>query len=731
MKYNYLVAILLLSKFTSGQKLQTQQPFTVKFIDEKINIDGQLNENIWQNKPNAGNFWQYFPTDSSKSKYQTEIYTAYNDKYLYIAAKCYTKGKKFVVPSYRRDYRAGGNDNITFVFDTFSDNTNAFAFGMNPVGVMREALISNGGTENTALNTFWDNKWNGASKIYDDYWVCEMEIPFSTLRFKEGIQSWKFNSYRFDTQSNETTSWNKIPQNQIVMNLAFTSEFYFEKPLKKTGANISIIPYLRAGNITDFTSSNSKSAFSKGFGGDVKVGITPGLNLDLTVNPDFSQVESDRQIQNISRFDISYSYPEQRQFFLENSDLFGSFGNQYVTPFFSRQIGLAVDTVSNLYTPNAINYGARISGKIDNNWRVGLMNLETQSDAIRGISGANFSVAALQRKIAKRSNISAIFVNKENLNPEINAKLQRYNRAAGLEYNLASANNVWNGKFYYHQVFSPVDKADKAAAGSQLTYSVRNFQVNWQHDWVGKGFDAQVGFVPRTNIHHFNPFVQYNFYPRTKFMNRYSLGILYDQNAIINDKITDQFYGVFTQGVLQNTAQFVFNITRNYTYLFNDFDPTRSKNPVLKAGTSYQYFQSQLEYRSDMRKVLSMTLLSTVGQYFDGSLLSFNGNFLYRFQPKGSLTLNYSYSYIKSSKGSGNLFLIGPRADITFSKSVFWTTFIQYNSQINNLNINSRLQYRYKPVSDFFLVYTDNYSSENWMPKNRAILAKFTYWLNI
>jgi hypothetical protein len=710
---------------------QFQPPFTIKHIQEKITIDGKLDENIWTNGPTTSKFWQYFPSDSMVSKYQTEIFMAYDDAYIYVAAKCYSNSNKFVIPSYRRDYRAGGNDNVTFVFDTFSDNTNAFVFGMNPYGVMREALISNGGTDNTTFNTFWDNKWNGASKIYDGYWICELAIPFSTLRFKEGIQTWKFNSYRFDTQTNETTSWNRIPQNQIVMNLAFTSDFNFEKPLKKTGANISVIPYLRTGLLTDYQPSSTNTSFQKGLGADVKVGVTPGLNLDLTVNPDFSQVESDRQIQNLSRFDISYSYPEQRQFFLENSDLFSSFGNQYATPFFSRQIGLAVDTVTNLYTPNSIQYGARLSGKIDNNWRVGLMNLQTGSDLERGISSANFSVFAIQRKFAKRSNISALLVNKETLSPEINKKLQPYNRAAAIEYNLASADNTWNGKFYYHTVMTPSLLDEKAATGTQLTYSKRKILVNWQHDWVGKGYDAEVGFVPRKNIFHINPFVQLNYYPRTKFINRYSFGVMFDQVNILNERKTDQFYGIYWTGVLQNSARFTVNLSRNFTYLFNAFDPTRSKNEALKAGESFKYTNLQFEYFSDQRKVISTTSIGTIGQYFDGTIASMVGSVIYRFQPKGNITLNYSYSHIESSKGKGNLFLIGPRADITFNKNLFWTTFLQYNSLINNININSRIQYRYKPVSDFYLVYTDNYSSESWMPKNRAILAKITYWLNI
>ena len=119
------------------------------------------------------------------------------------------------------------------------------------------------------------------------------------------------------------------------------------------------------------------------------------------------------------------------------------------------------------------------------------------------------------------------------------------------------------------------------------------------------------------------------------------------------------------------------------------------------------------------------------GQNFDGAIASLTGAIIYRFQPYGTLNLNYSLSHITSSHGKGNLLLIGPRTDITFSRSLFWTTFFQYNNLTNNVNINSRIQWRFRPVSDFFLVYSDNYFADSFLVKNRAIIAKLTYWLNL
>lgn len=729
---------------------QDQQPLVVHPTTEPIKLDGVLDEKVWRNSEKFPEFWQLFPKDSVKAIYQSEVFLTYDDKNIYIGAKMFTKGNKYVTPSFRRDFRAGGNDNITFLFDTFNDKTNSFLFGINPFGVVREALIYNGGTANEYFNIYWDNKWNGVSKIYDNYWTCEVAIPFSTLRFKEGSSNWNFKIYRFDTQANEQTTLTKMTQNQIIMNLGYSMPIVFEKPLKKTGANISIIPYLSASTTRDFENpANPANGNRFSFGGDAKIGITSGLNLDLTANPDFSNVEADRQVVNLTRFDVNF--PEQRQFFLENSDLFtgfGSFntnpfvppsgtlgtsaGNQLVSPFFTRQIGISLDTATGTNVQNRILYGARLSGKIDDNWRVGLLNTQTAADDFKGTPSMNYSVGALQRKVFGRSNIAAIFVNKQVLGKE-REDMNAYNRVAGLEYNLASKNNQWTGKAFYHQVFSPTDINQKFAHGLALEYSIRKLIAKWSHDWVGKGFDAEVGFVPRKNFFRINPTIGFNYFPNSRIFNRVSYGVAYDQYSQPSLGVTDRQAGPFVRLGFQNTANVLMTFNQNYTYLFNDFDALRSnrKLPSLKKGTSYTYYNFSATYVTDQRKKLAVFFQPLIGQYFDGNIVSLVGNASYRFQPYGFFSVNFSYNNINLSTGKNQVYLVGPKLDLTFTKSVFWTTYVQYNSQFKNVNVNSRLQWRFAPVSDFFLVYTDNYNTETWMPKNRAILAKVTYWLNL
>ncbi|MCB9081054.1 MAG: carbohydrate binding family 9 domain-containing protein [Lewinellaceae bacterium] len=698
-------------------------------------LDGQVNEELWFRGRPAKDFWQLFPSDSVRCPAQTEIYISYDDEFLYLAAICYTTGNDYVIPSLRRDFRAGGNDNITFVFDSYNDRTNAFVFGMNPYGVMREALIANGGRERDDFNENWDNKWSGASFRGDKFWSCELAIPFGALRFKENMREWNFNSYRFDTQTNTQSTWSWIPQNQLIMSLAFMNKIEWEEPLKKAGSSVAIIPYITGATSTDFE-AQEPAMTSSNIGGDAKIALSPSLNLDLTVNPDFSQVEVDRQVINLDRFEIFF--PERRQFFLENADLFSGFGDQRINPFFSRRIGIGRDTADNV-VQIPILYGARLSGKLDNNWRVGLLNMHTQLDRDGGIPGANYTVAAVQRKLFSRSNIGLIFVDKENFANDLDIasdEMERYNRVIGLDYNLASSDNRWNGKFFYHQLFNPDTThtfGDKFAHGGNLSYQDRFWRFEYEQNWVRDGYEPSVGFVPRNNFFSIRNGIRHFFYPTKGAINRYSLGLRSRQIWQPVDGKTDHQYSFSWDVDLKNTGGINADLNHNYVYLFDEFDPTRSDGTPLAAGTEYNYVDFSISYRSDQRKVISYRLEPGFGQYFNGTRYSLQGGLTWRYQPLGFIELNFNFNHIDlpAPYSTATLFLIGPRIDLTLSKSIFLTTFLQYNSQVDNLNINARLQWRFAPVSDFFLVYTDNYNTTDFGVKNRAIVAKMTYWLNL
>jgi len=374
----------------------------VSYTTDEVKIDGILDDAIWQRLEPAKNMHQNFPNDQLMASNDTEITLAYDDDNLYLALTCWAQSDKYITTSLKRDYDFFGNDNVTILFDTYNDLTNALVFGMNAFGVRREATVANAGQQPGDFDESWDNKWTGEARQYDDRWTVEMAIPFSTLRFKDGTQKWRFNMYRVDTQNNEITSFTDIPRNRFVMDIGFMGDMHWEKPLKKTGKNISLIPYISSSVNRDFENILETGTQSNlNIGGDAKIGIS----FDLTVNPDFSQVEVDEQVTNLSRFEILF--PEKRQFFLENADLFGGFGSRFANPFFSRRIGVSIDPETGQNIQNTILYGARLSGKINEKLRVGFLNMQTASIEGAGDGSGtpafNYTVATTEQRISKNS----------------------------------------------------------------------------------------------------------------------------------------------------------------------------------------------------------------------------------------------------------------------------------------------------------------------------------------
>ena len=700
-----------------------------------ITLDGKLDEAVWLRSTPATDFWETFPADTSRAAEQTEVYFGYDDRNLYVGARCYVKGDDYVIPSLRRDYRAGGNDNLTIIFNPFKDQTNAIVFGMNPYGVTREALIYNGGESGGDFREEWDNKWRGESYRGEGFYSMEMVIPFTSLRFPDGATEWYFQSYRFDTQSNVRSTWHHIPQNQIIMSLAYMGTLKFEGGAPRApGRNLTVIPYV-SGSATRNYEEGTPTDFDGGIGGDAKIGIGSGLNLDLTVNPDFSQVEVDQQVINTTRFEVFF--PERRQFFLENADLFGSFGFGNVNPFFSRRIGVTRDTSTGQALQNPIYYGARLSGKATDDLRVGLLNMQAQDNFEQGLPSYNYTVAALQQRVGSRSAISGIFVNKQNFGEfrdtsEVN---QGHNRVAGLDYLLATKDNRWNGKVFLHRSLSERAGGDGYAHGLALAYRVRNWNLEYEHRYVDDDYRAEVGFVPRRDIFSTNVGGRYIRYPDNPNVIEKGPNWTGGFFSKPGSGITDYSFFAGYRWRYANTSSLNFFGGFENIFLINDFDPSRSDGEFapLPGGLDYGAWRGGVEYASDRRKVFSYAANLRGGEFFNGRFGEFSGSIVYRYQPLGAIDLRFNYQYLDLPEPFARtpIFLIGPRIDLTFSKSLFLTTFLQYNDQIENINVNARLQWRFAPVSDFFLVYTDNYNSLDYSVKSRAIVAKMTYWLNI
>jgi hypothetical protein len=735
---------------TNGQDNSSNaENFTlrIKKATGKITLDGVLDETDWQQASPAGNFKQNFPFDTSLAERQTIAKATFDDQFLYIAGICF-QPPQFTVHSLRRDYPNASSDIFFILIDPFRDKLNGFYFSVTPYGVQKEGLLYTGG-EGIDNNFDWDNKWFCKASRNKEGFVVEIAIPFKTLRYKlknSGINEWNINFCRYSHTFNERSSWAPIPRNFRMIDLNFSGKMIWEDAPPSPGTNISIIPFGLAGRSKDFENNlppdnNTEAGF------DAKIGITPSLNLDITVNPDFAQVEVDRQVTNLSRFELFF--PERRQFFLENSDLFGGFGFGNLNPFFSRRIGIGnnVNTGENVRVP--IIAGARLSGRINKDWRVGFLNMQTNKSAKFGLPATNFTTIAVQRRIGIRNNIGFIFVNKEELKSKTPAS--RFNRVAGLDYTLASVSGRLSGKIFIHKNFSPQSATGQFAMGGGLQYNSTRYIYEIRGENVGVNYTADMGFVPRTGYYRNAGEFNFVFFPKArlrKWINNWYIGPDYDIFYGKKDnRVTDWDAGLFYRVLFQSGAELSGALLRwDYTYLFEPFDPTNKGCLELPAGSQYTYFSNRHNFKSNPRKKLFFTANTRFGQYYNGHLGQYQTSWSLRMKTFGILSIDAAYTKINLPDPycNADLWLIGPRAELSFSRSVFFNAFLQYNSQANNFNINARFQWRFKPVSDFFIVYTDNYFATDdplttvngnpvtaFMPKNRAIVAKLSYWFNL
>jgi len=309
-----------------------------------------------------------------------------------------------------------------------------------------------------------------------------------------------------------------------------------------------------------------------------------------------------------------------------------------------------------------------------------------------------------------------------------------YNRVAGLEYNMAGRNNFWTGKLFGQKSFtSDLASAGTYSQGVNMAYSRKSYLLEFLQLYVGKDFNAETGYVPRRDYFRINPKATLKFYPQNGPLEFHgALTELDNFYKPVNRELTDQRVSLNYFFLFKSRVRLEFKSNYWYVQLRQNFDPTNKGSNFLLQGTSYQWSDFSVLLNSDNRKMFKYDFQAGYGGYFSGKRWFVQGTFNYRFQPFGYISLVYSYNDLQLPEPwqRTGFWLIGPKLDVTFTDKLFFTTYVQYNEQSDNLNINARFQWRYKPVSDFFLVYTDNYFPGSLHVKNRALVLKLSYWFN-
>ena len=772
------------------------------FTANPIEVDGLPRESVWLNastlgitskslgavsgsvdtldggfqvlkQSNGDPFIQYYPYDTSLAETQTRYAFAYDEKYFYAYFICENRNpsKPYVIQSLKRDFSVTNTDAVVLTLSPFNDGQNGFSFGVSPYNSQREGSVENGG--GFGVTTAWDQVWYSQTKQFANYWVAEMAIPFNSLRFNPAETHWRFNIARFDFKNNEVSVSSRVPRNFNVSSLVFCDSLAFgatktASPFMngaKKRPNVVLIPYVsgigQQGVSGKRTAISDPVSASPKVGFDAKVGLSRSLNLDITVNPDFAQVDVDVQQVNLTRY--SLFFPERRQFFIENSDLFASFGFRQIRPFFSRRIGLGSSG------PVPILGGVRMSGKIGSNVRLGLMNITTQAQELVGsrLPATNYSVFALQRKVFAASNVALIAVHDQRLQSLVSYRDRSgvlrstgdYNTVLGTEFNLLTKGNLWAGKAFVQKSLYPGLRGDAGYAhATWLRFRNLNWMAMWNHEYVSKHFLARTGFVPRTDNYdpisgkvikydywRLEPMLTYSIYPkRNKYVNHYGL-------VLSNSSYYDSsFHGTESESELgvdvsfQNSSIFHVSLDHSYYDLFLPFDPLGEGK--LFFG-KYQWTGVHTEFTTNNRKPLSGYLEANYGGYFLGKKYEFGGNLSYRVRGVGKrklplllFTANFNHiNVLMGDSFASAINLIGLKGEYSINTNTYFTGFVQYNTQTDKVNMNLRFQWRYRPMSDFFLVYSQNYDqfqsvlpnrSMYFGPSMRTLAVKWVYWFN-
>jgi hypothetical protein len=741
MKQIIPIILLLLCQYNlTAQKLgieNFQKEFQVHIspTNSPVKIDGILDDSSWITAEKKSDFFLKFPTDEGRPVNKTVVQLSYDDKFLYVAFTCYDSGKS-IIQSLKRDIGHIDNDGVAIALDPQNGHTNGFFFALNEMNAQSEDQVSL--IQDNDLSWSWNNKWFSATQKYKDRWTAEIAIPFKSLRYPPGKMVWGINFLRVDMSNNQYSGWTHVPTNFKIYNMGYTGSLLWDKPLTNPGKSMVMIPFVTSNLQSDHENNlSSRSSLSAGL--DSKITVTSSLNLDLTLNPDFSQVEVDKQVTNLTRFDLFL--PEKRSFFLENADIFGEYGIPgVITPFYSRRIGL--DKTSN---PIPIIGGARLSGNLNATTRFGAMSMQTGAKG--DYSPENYSAISINKNVLARSVVKVYFLNHQNFQTAKEQKLDPLNawgRNAGTTFDYFSRDGKWNGWYAYHHSFKPGISGQDNFQETGFAFNGKKYASTVDIATLGTNYYTDMGYVQRINNYdavndttlrvgfkHLYTANSYFIYPKEGRISRHVFKV--ETYSVVNPDYSfneTDLTGSY-QVELKNTSFLKALIIRNELDLMYPISFTGSKPLPVKR---YQYSQGGLTYYSDSRKLFSYSVTWSGGQFYNGTLQSLLGAITLRSRPHFNLVFQAEYDKLQfpGTYGRSELLLLSPKIEYNFNTKISWTTFLQYNTQANNFNINSRFQYRFKPMSDLYLVYTDNYYTTPFLQnKNRAIVLKVNYWLNL
>ncbi|MGE5360028.1 MAG: DUF5916 domain-containing protein, partial [Bacteroidales bacterium] len=449
-----------------------------------IKVDGVLDEDAWRQAAPIGPLMQREPSEGAEPSEATEVRVVYTEQVLYFGIVCRDRTPAAIVSTQlTRDADLESDDSLFLVIDPFFDHRNGFFFQVNPAGARADGQVSNNAEH---WNLDWDGIWDAAARITPDGWVAEIAIPFKTLRFKPGQETWGLNVERMIKRRNETDRWASARRDVWIANLAEAGELEGLRGIQQ-GRGLDIRPYVSGGE-------ESRDAVAQA-GVDVFKNLTPNMNASVTVNTDFAETEVDARQINLTRFPLFF--PEKRSFFLEGAGVFdvAATSESNVLPFFSRRVGL----LAGREVPILV--GAKVVGR-QSDYNLAVLDVQTRDLPDNQNTGQNLLAARVSRNLFTQSWVGAIVTHG---NPEGTGA----NTLVGADIRLATStfrgNKNLSSSGFFLRTDDQASNTRDYAFGGNVDYPNDLWDVSFGWRQIGDNFKPALGFVPRTGVRLITP----------------------------------------------------------------------------------------------------------------------------------------------------------------------------------------------------------------------------------
>lgn len=705
--------ILFLTTSIALAQSPTPKTMPAKRFTGTIVIDGELNDSAWKTAPLAKDFVEFRPTPFKKESNtnRTEMYLLYSNEGIYIGGYCHEASKDSISTELAGRDGFGNNDFVGVIFDTYKDKINGFEYFITPLGEQMDAKFSpnpNGNNEDFS----WNAVWKCASKIKNDGWTFEIFLPLSAIRFStKNVQDWGMTLIRQRKKTSETFSWNPVDPNVngILTQEAFWTGLENIKPPLRLQFSPYLSTYVNHYPYNDPSVSNTKASINGGM--DVKYGINQSFTLDMTLIPDFGQVQSDNQVLNLTPFEVKYN--ENRSFFTEGTELFTK-GNL----FYSRRVGgmpMHHDEVSNQLNTNErivdnptesrlIN-AFKISGRTQSQLGIGFFNAITDamyatvdddhghSRKIQTAPLTNYNIMVLDQSLKYNSSVSFINTNTMRSGTDYDANVSAFlfdfnNKKNSYEWQGKIANssqfgiNGQNINGYSHKfTFGKTAGRFTFQVGQELTndkYDINDLGILFTNNYLDHYL--YMGYKWTKPTKWFNS-LYYNF--NVNYSRRYQPGDF--QNANINMNLNGQ---------LKNLGYAFMSIW--YEPPGNDFYEPRAADRVFHSteakGIEFGYVGNQAK-----KYTYSIDLLHGIRTLEDGRRYDIRLSNKYRFNDKLSIGNDLFYQFIHNSVG----FADNNGADIIFGRRDLHTVENIFNIKYNfnkKIGLSTRIRHYWSKV---------------------------------